>query len=226
LELPDDLAEHSGEDGGIFGGEVQTANEAADFFVGDGGGAGVEVAAGAEGFEEDFGNAFEIFCAGWLFFVALARELGIADEFVEGDGDGLAEVEGAMLFAGGNAQEPVAMAEVFVGEADFFGAEEKSDPGGKEFAADKAGAGFESANGMLQGAAADGGGADDESAIGDGVGDGGEFLGVGEKFGGADGGAGFAEGWLVGVDEAELGEAEVAHGAGGGADVEGIARGD
>ena len=49
--------------------------------------------------------------------------MGIASEFVEADGHGLAEVHGAMVFAGGDAQEPVTMAEVFVGEAAFLGAE-------------------------------------------------------------------------------------------------------
>jgi hypothetical protein len=120
----------------------------------------------------------------------------------------------------------VAVAEVFVGEADFFRTEEKSDASGEEFAADEADSGLEAAKRMLQGAAADGGGADHERAIGDGIGDALEFFGVGEKLGCADGGAGFAEGEFVRVDDAELGEAEVAHGASDGADVKGISRGD
>jgi hypothetical protein len=51
------------------------------------------------------------------------QSFGVASEFVEADGDGLAEVHGAMIFASGNAKEPVAMAEVFIGEAALFGAE-------------------------------------------------------------------------------------------------------
>ncbi len=49
--------------------------------------------------------------------------MGIASEFVKADGHGLAEVHGAMVFAGGDAQEPLTMAEVFIGEAALFGAE-------------------------------------------------------------------------------------------------------
>ena len=60
---------------------------------------------------------------------------GVADQFVEADGDGLAEVHGAMLGAGGDAQEPVAVAEIFVGQAGFFRAEEERDAGCFERAA-------------------------------------------------------------------------------------------
>jgi hypothetical protein len=49
--------------------------------------------------------------------------MGIASEFVEAHGHGLAEVHGTMLFARGDAKQPVAVAEVFVGEAALFGAD-------------------------------------------------------------------------------------------------------
>ncbi len=75
-------------------------------------------------------------------------------------------------------------------------------------------------------AIADGGGADDEGAIGDGFGDGRIFAGVSHELRGADGGFGFAPGGFVGSDEAEVGRAEITDGAGRGSDVEGIAGGD
>ena len=93
-------------------------------------------------------------------------------------------------------------------------------------AEDQARAILEAADGVLQLAVAYAGGADDEAAIGHGVGEGGEFLGFLEQGRGADGGAGFAEGDVVGGDDAEAREAEVGHGAGGGADVERVARRD
>ncbi len=40
--------------------------------------------------------------------------MGMACEFVKADSHGLAEVHGAMLFAGRDAQQPVAVAEVFI----------------------------------------------------------------------------------------------------------------
>jgi len=81
---------------------------------------------------------------------------------------------------------------------------------------------------------ADGGGAGDEGAVGDGFGEGGEPAGLLHDGGGAHGGfgglgvfdlSGFEGGGVV-VDDAEVGEAEVLHGAGGGTDVAGVAGAD
>jgi len=73
---------------------------------------------------------------------------------------------------------------------------------------------------------ADGGGSDDEGAIIDSFGEGLELFGTGEQRGGADGGTRLAKSQLIGVHHAKMEEAEIAHGAGGCADVEGIARAD
>jgi len=128
--LPKDLAEDAEEEFGVGRGEVEAANEAANFFVGGGSGAALlgggrrfEIAAGAEGVEQSCGDALEFGGGGSGAFLGRRRRVGIAGKFVEADGDGLAEVHGAMVFAGGDTQEPVTMAEVFVGEAAFFGAE-------------------------------------------------------------------------------------------------------
>jgi hypothetical protein len=232
---------------------METVDEAADFFVGGGGGAalgggggrGFQVAAGAECFQEDRGDALEVVARGRgggavgtrsrsLAALGMTRwrtwmtggEAGAAGEFVEADGDGLAKVHGAMVFAGGDAEEPVAVAEVFVGEAALFGAEEEGDAAGGEALADQRSSLLEALDGVLQFAVADGGGADDEGAVRDGFGEGGEFFGGGEDGGSADGGAGFTKSQFVWIDHAEVEETEVAHGAGGGADVERIARVD
>jgi len=78
----------------------------------------------------------------------------------------------------------------------------------------------------LEVALADGGGAGDEGAVGDGLGDGRELSGGGEDGGGVDGGAGGFERDGILVDDAEVGEAEVVHGAGDGADVLRVAGAD
>ena len=113
------------------GREIEAADEAADAIVGVGDGAAIEEAAGAEGLGEDGGEAFNFGGSGGRGFFESATEFGggfgVADQFVEADGDGLAEVHRAMLGAGGDAQEPVAVAEIFVGQAGFFGAEEERD---------------------------------------------------------------------------------------------------
>ena len=83
---------------------------------------------------------------------------------------------------------------------------------------------LEAANGMLRLAAANGCSADNERAIRDGFGDGFEFLAAGKKWLSANGGTRFAEGQVVGIHDAQMEEAEIAHGPGGSANVEGIAR--
>ena len=126
--FPEDLAKDAEGEFGVGGGEVQTVNETADFFVGGSGGppllrragTGFQVAAGAESVEQKSSEALEIGGGGGDMFFGFCYGLRIAREFIEADGDSLAEIHGAMLFAGGNAQEPVAVAEVFIGKAALF----------------------------------------------------------------------------------------------------------
>jgi len=92
---------------------------------------------------------------------------------------------------------------------------------------------LEGEEGLFDFALADGGGGDDEGAVGDGGGEGVVAAGVAHDFA-----CGYG-GWVVGlqgielggfeggrevVDDAEVGEAEVLHGAGCGTDVGGVAR--
>lgn len=89
------------------------------------------------------------------------------------------------------------------------------------------GAGFKALNRVLKIAVSDGGGADDERAIGDGLGDRSEFLCVGEDIGCcAHGRASAFKGDVIGIDDMQVKESEIAHGASGRADVQGIARVD
>jgi hypothetical protein len=69
----------------------------------------------------------------------------------------------------------------------------------------------------------DGGGSDYERAIGYGFGNGCEFFGMGENLGGAHGRARAFKGDVVRIHYAQVEKSEVTHGAGRGADVEGIA---
>jgi len=81
-------------------------------------------------------------------------------------------------------------------------------------------------DGVLHLTLADGGGSDDECAILDGFGEGLELFGAGEQRRGANRGARLAKSQLVGVYYAKMEETEVAHSAGGGADIERITRAD
>ena len=82
---------------------------------------------------------------------------------------------------------------------------------------------LDAAQGMLQLAMAESGGAHHERAIGDGIGQGRVLDGIAEQGGGSDGRAGFTEGDLIRIDERQICKAKIAHGAGGGADVQRVA---
>lgn len=73
---------------------------------------------------------------------------------------------------------------------------------------------------------ASGGGADDERAIGNSIGNAVELFCGGEDVGGVDGGTSFAKRRLKRVYQAEAGEAKVAHRACSSADVKRVAGGD
>lgn len=152
--------------------------------------------------------------------------MGIAREFVEAHGDGLAKIHGTMFVASGNAHEPVAVAEVLIRKATLLRTEEKGDTAaGKTFAEESHGL-IEPADRMLHLAQSNCGGSYHETAIFDRFSNGLELFGFGKQRCGADGGARLAKCELVGVHHAKMEKTEVAHGAGGSADVEGIARGD
>jgi hypothetical protein len=90
--------------------------------------------------------------------------------------------------------------------------------------ANQLGTRFKALNGVLKVAVSDGGGADDERAIGDGLGNGGEFLCGGKDIGRRTyGGASALKSYIVWVNDAQVEEAEIAHGAGRCADIQGIA---
>ena len=88
------------------------------------------------------------------------------------------------------------------------------------------GRGFQSMQGLLRSAAGAGGGSDDEGTVGDGVGHVIEFFRCLEDGLCVDGRASFAKGDVVGMDDAEMLESEVGHGAGRRTDVERVAAAD
>ena len=213
------------------------------------GGVAAHVARLFEGLGEQGGQAFEIgggcgFCGdrmsfgGGVRFTGRDRTCRPTHQLIETDGDRLAEVQGEMARAcvllHGDGEEKVAVAQLFVAEAGLLGAEEQGDAAwvaigacaAAKFGAD-AGCGFgQREQGVLQVALADGGGPDDQGAVGDGLGEAGAGDRIGEDLGGVDSGARALEGDGEIVDHAQMAEAEVVHGAGGCADVVGVARAD
>ena len=88
--------------------------------------------------------------------------------------------------------------------------------------ADHGGSGFEALKRMLKIARPDGGGSDHQRTIRDGLGDSFEFFSRGEDICGADRGAGAIKSHIIGIDDAEVTNSEVAHSASRCAYVEGI----
>ena len=159
----------------------------------------------------------------------IVEAMGIAasagGELVEADGDRLAEIHGRLAGVGGDLDEQMAPGEVFAGEAVFFRTEDEGDAGGA-FLFDIGSEIRKGEDGLLGLAMSEGSGADDEGAVGDGLGQALCAAGLLEDIFRPDSRLRFAPVGLVGRNDGEIREAEVGHGAGGGADVEGIARRD
>ena len=230
LELPQDVAEEAEPFVQVGLREVEMAHEAAQLFFECGTGAAWTKAAAVEDGEQDGDHPLSFSGGGienLLGGDAWRLRIRLPDEFIERDGDGLAQVHRRMFGARGDAEEKLAVAEVVIGEADFFRSEEEGDFGtGAEAFAHEGGGGFEAIERLLRRALAAAGGANDEITVGDGVGYMLEFLRCGEDGFGVDGGLCLAKRGIVGADDAQMRESKVGHSAGGGADVEGIAAAD
>jgi hypothetical protein len=125
-----------------------------------------------------------------------------------------------------DAHQPVAVGHVFVRQTEFLRAEEQRYWGHSKSLGDESASVFQTAQGMLQHTGSDGRSTHYQRAIGHGFGDGGIFAGFFEYGMRLHCGAGFQEGNVVRIHQTKFGESEIAHGAGGGSDIEGIARGD
>ena len=112
----------------------------------------------------------------------------------------------------------MAVAEVFVRKTTLLRTKKQSNTAAGKLLAKKTGCLIETAGRVLQLTLSNGGGSDNECAIGDGFRDGFEFCGLREKRLGADSGTRFAKSQLIRIDNAKVEEAEIAHGASGCAD--------
>ncbi len=235
-ESPEDAAEEAKGAAEVGGVEAEAAEQQAEVVaVGLPHGAG-RVSGGGHGFFNQAGEEVEILGRGGggdraefrlRFGGGFRRGKGAGGEFVEADGDGLAEVHGGLAGVGGDGDENVAVREVFAGEAVLFRTEDKDDAAAAvEFARHKRGQVGEGDDRLLGLAVGKRAGADYQGGCGHGLGKSGGFNGVGEQPGCANGRTGFAPMGRPGGDDGEAREAEVGHGAGHRPDVEGVARGD
>ena len=127
----------------------------------------------------------------------------------------------------GNLDKVMTEREVFAGEAAFFGTEDEGDTAlVGEFGLDEWREVWQRNDWLFGFAVSKCPSAEDKGAIGDGFAEGIGFAGGLEQVFGADGGLSFAPVWLVGVNDSEMGEAEVGHGASGRSNIERVARRD
>src|SRR5437764_121961 len=139
-----------------------------------------QIAAGAECVKQECGKPLEVGGAGGGMLLRFHGGLWIAREFVEAHGYSLAEVHRTMLFARGNAQEPMAVAEILVRKTTLLGTKKQSNTAAGELLAKKTGSLIQAADGVLQLTLAHRSGSDDECAILDGFGEALELFGTGE----------------------------------------------
>ena len=99
------------------------AHEAAQLFFERGTGAAWTEAAAVEDGEQDGDHPLSLFGGGvenLLGGVGWRFRFRLPHEFVERDGDGLAQIHRRMFGARGDAEEKLAVAQIVIGEADLF----------------------------------------------------------------------------------------------------------
>jgi hypothetical protein len=222
--LPQNLTQNSQPNFHVAVGQMQPPDKPANPGIRISDAPPVEKTASVQSFKQRFGEALDLSGLRKLQFLRLPFSLRILDEFVEAYRDCLSEVHRNVFFARRDAHQPVAMAEVFVRQTEFLGAEQKRDVARTEPLANEARAVFQAPERMLQFSVAHGRGSHHQRAIGNSSGDGVELFGACKQFRRANGGTRLAKSRVVGIHDAQASKTEVAHGARGSAHVERVAR--
>src|SRR6266699_909510 len=171
--FPQNLTEDAQSEFGVSSGKPKAVDKATDFVFGRSGRGPLrgctrprfQIAAGAESVKQKCGEALEISGGGGDMFLRSHGGLGLACEFVEAHSPGLAKVHGAMFFARRNAQEPMAVAEVFIRKTTLLRTEKEGDAAPGEMLTYERSGLIQAADRMLQLSLSNGGGSDDECAI-------------------------------------------------------------
>lgn len=163
--------EHAEKHFGIGGLQVKAPNHAAEFFFGGDSGSRFDVTARLQGLEKGGGDALDGLHFSSFRFCNGGRRGRLTRQFTEANGDGLTEIHGLMLFASGNVQEPVTMAQIVVREAPLLRTEKECDAPIQQVSAEFPGRLVQEVQRMLQFAIADRRSADNQRAIRDRFGD-------------------------------------------------------
>lgn len=232
LQPPEDAAEEAQDAAGVALCEIQTSEQEMQVapvgFAHD----GRRVIGGEHGGFDNFGQEIEVGGSGRRFRRLAGGGLRISTivpcgDFIQADGNGLAQIHGGLAGIGGDFDEQMAMGEVVGGEATLFRAEDERDAAAAfELTVDRRGEMGQRDDLLLGFAAGEGCGADHERAVGDGLLQGCGFAGLGEELRRPDGGFGLTPVRLMRRHDGQAAQAEVSHGAGGRSYIEGIARRD
>jgi hypothetical protein len=130
-----------------------------------------------------------------------------------------------VLFARGDAHQPMTVAEVVVRKAALLGAEQKGDPARFELPVDEPRAIFQPSQRVRQFPVTDRCGSNHQRAVGHGFGNALVLFRARQQRRSSDGGTRLAKGYVVRVHHSKPEKPEIADGASGRADVERIARG-
>ena len=148
-------------------------------------------------------------------------------EFIETDGDGLAEIHRRLARVGRDGKETVAKGEIVAREAMFFGAEDEGDaPAAGKLVANDGSERWELDDRLLGPAGFECAGSEDKGCGGQCFSQCAPHFCALEQIFRANGRLGLVPVRFVRSDDGEVAEAEIRHGTGDRADVERIARGD
>jgi hypothetical protein len=229
------LTQHAEPDDGVALLQMKAADQPPDAIVGIVHAAAVEKSAGMQGFEEERGDAFEFRGGGRIHLPRRTLEFGVANQLIQANGHGLTKVHGDILVASGNANQPVAVAQVLVGKTEFFRSKQQGNPAGilrfglrgdcgSQSIADQPCGVLRTMNGVLQFAIANGRRSDNQRAIGHGKGNAIEELCLFQDFRRPNSRTGLAEGRIVRIHYTQGAKSEIAHGACRGAYVQRVPR--
>src|SRR5579862_766022 len=122
---------------------MQTPHQTAYSLLRFGHAAPVEIAAGVQRLEQHLGDALDLSGRSERRLLRLPRTFRVANEFVEANSHRLTQVHGNILFAGGDADQPVTVTQIVIREAELFRTEQERDAARRQPLADQARATFE-----------------------------------------------------------------------------------
>ena len=185
----------------------------------------MQVAAAAQRLKQQRGGSLKVVRTGGACLSRRLSATGIAHQLIQADCNRLAQVHRNVFFARGDAQQPMAMAQVFVGQTALLRTEHQSDVARWQTAADELRTFFEPVERVLQFAVIARGGSHHQRAVGHGFSHAAVLFRTLENHRGTDGGTRLAKRRFVRIHHPQLEKPKVAHGPGSRTNVEQIARG-